>query len=182
MIGVDPASFASGAFWRQGFADASLGRLLGRLDQAPPGRQPPSWPGRRWPTPALWTSADAGRDGGGHGRSVPGMTSSDRSLLVVSSAGFDAAAGGKRDQASWRTELWARGDPGAALAALRRAGQAPAAVTTAAGQMRDGGVRGPGLDLRAAVGPWRPGRDGRPGRPGPLRPGPPAGAGSSPTP
>jgi putative ABC transport system permease protein len=69
-------------------------------------------------------------------RAFPGMTSSDRSLLVVSSAGFDAAAGRKRDQASWRTELWARGDPGAALAALRRAGQAPAAVTTAAGQMR----------------------------------------------
>ena len=138
MIGVDPASFASGAFWRQGFADASLGRLLGRLDQAPPGRLAAVLAG---PAVADARAVDVGPvrlavtvvD---TARAFPGMTSSDRSLLVVSSAGFDAAAGRKRDQASWRTELWARGDPGAALAALRRAGQAPAAVTTAAGQMR----------------------------------------------
>lgn len=138
MIGVDPASFASGAFWRQGFADASLGRLLGRLDQAPPGRLAAVLAG---PAVADARAVDVGPvrlavTVVATARSFPGMTSSDRSLLVVSSAGFDAAAGRKRDQASWRTELWARGDPGAALAALRRAGQAPAAVTTAAGQMR----------------------------------------------
>jgi len=138
MIGVDPASFASGAFWRQGFADASLGRLLGRLDQAPPGRLAAILAG---PAVADARAVDVGRvrlavTVVATARAFPGMTSSDRSLLVVSSAGFDAAAGRKRDQASWRTELWARGDPGAALAALRRAGQAPAAVTTAAGQMR----------------------------------------------
>ena len=138
MIGVDPASFASGAFWRQGFADASLGRLLGRLDQAPPGRLAAVLAG---PAVADARAVDVGPDRlavtvVATARAFPGMTSSDRSLLVVSSAGFDAAAGRKRDQASWRTELWARGDPGAALAALRRAGQAPAAVTTAAGQMR----------------------------------------------
>ena len=138
MIGVDPASFASGAFWRQGFADASLGRLLGRLDQAPPGRLAAVLAG---PAVADARAVDVGPvrlavTVVATARAFPGMTSSDRSLLVVSSAGFDAAAGRKRDQASWRTELWARGDPGAALAALRRAGQAPAAVTTAAGQMR----------------------------------------------
>ena len=138
MIGVDPASFASGAFWRQGFADASLGRLLGRLDQAPPGRLAAVLAG---PAVADARAVDVGPvrlavTVVATARAFPGMTSSDRSLLVVSSAGFDAAAGRKRDQASWRTELWARGDPGAALAALRRAGQAPAAVATAAGQMR----------------------------------------------
>jgi putative ABC transport system permease protein len=138
MIGVDPASFASGAFWRQGFADASLGRLLGRLDQAPPGRLAAVLAG---PAVADARAVDVGRvrlavTVVATARAFPGMTSSDRSLLVVSSAGFDAAAGRKRYQASWWTELWARGDPGAALAALRRAGQAPAAVTTAAGQMR----------------------------------------------
>lgn len=138
MIGVDPASFASGAFWRQGFADASLGRLLGRLDQAPPGRLAAVLAG---PAVADARAVDVGPvrlavTVVATARAFPGMTSSDRSLLVVSSAGFDAAAGRKRDPASWRTELWARGDPGAALAALRRAGQAPAAVTTAAGQMR----------------------------------------------
>jgi putative ABC transport system permease protein len=138
MIGVDPASFASGALWRQGFADASLGRLLGRLDQAPPGRLAAVVAG---PAVADARAVDVGPvrlavTVVATARAFPGMTSSDRSLLVVSSAGFDAAAGRKRDQASWRTELWARGDPGAALAALRRAGQAPAAVTTAAGQMR----------------------------------------------
>jgi len=138
MIGVDPASFASGAFWRQGFADASLGRLLGRLDQAPPGRLAAVLAG---PAVADARAVDVGPvrlavTVVATARAFPGMTLSDRSLLVVSSAGFDAAVGRKRDQASWRTELWARGDPGAALAALRRAGQAPAAVTTAAGQMR----------------------------------------------
>ena len=138
MIGVDPASFASGAFWRQGFADASLGRLLGRLDQAPPGRLAAVLAG---PAVADARAVDVGPvrlavTAVATARAFPGMTSTDRSLLVVSSAGFDAAAGRKRDQASWRTELWARGDPGAALAALRRAGQAPVAVTTAAGQMR----------------------------------------------
>jgi putative ABC transport system permease protein len=138
MIGVDPASFATGAFWRRGFADASLGRLLGRLDQAPPGRLAAVLAG---PAVADARAVDVGPvrlpvTVVATARAFPGMTATDRSLLVVSSAGFDAAAGGKRDQASWRTELWARGDPGAALAALHRAGQAPVAVTTAAGQMR----------------------------------------------
>ena len=138
MIGVDPASFASGAFWRQGFADASLGRLLGRLDQAPPGRLAAVLAG---PAVADARAVDVGRvrlavTVVATARAFPGMTSTDRSLLVVSSAGFDAAVGRQRTLAGWRTELWARGDPGAALAALRRAGEAPAAMTTAAGQMR----------------------------------------------
>jgi putative ABC transport system permease protein len=138
MIGVDPATFAAGAFWRQGFADASLGRLLGRLDQAPPGRLAAIVAG---PAGADARAVDAGQARlavtvVATARAFPGMTSTDRSLLVVSSARFDEVAGRQRDQASWRTELWARGDPGAALAALRRAGQTPAAVTTAAGQTR----------------------------------------------
>ncbi|HET9290146.1 MAG TPA: hypothetical protein VFQ49_03625, partial [Actinomycetes bacterium] len=99
MIGVDPASFASGAFWRQGFADASLGRLLGRLDQAPPGRLAAVLAG---PAVADARAVDVGRvrlavTVVATARAFPGMTSSDRSLLVVSSAGFDAAAGRKRD-------------------------------------------------------------------------------------
>ena len=138
MIGVDPASFATGAFWRQEFADASLGRLLGRLDQAPPGRLAAVLAG---PAVADARAVDVGPvrlavTVVATARAFPGMTSTDRSLLVISSAGFDAAAGRQRTLAGWRTELWARGDPGAPLAALRRAGQAPAAVTTAAGQMR----------------------------------------------
>jgi len=138
MIAVDPASFASGAFWRQEFADASLGRLLGRLDQVPPGRLAAVLAG---PAVADARAVDVGPvrlavTVVATARAFPGMTSTDRSLLVVSSAGFDAAAGRQRTLARWRTELWARGDPGAALAALRRAGEAPAALTTAAAQMR----------------------------------------------
>jgi putative ABC transport system permease protein len=100
MIGVDPASFASGAFWRQGFADASLGRLLGRLDQAPPGRLAAILAG---PAVADARAVDVGPvrlavTVVATVRAFPGMTSSDRSLLVVSSAGFDAAAGRKRDR------------------------------------------------------------------------------------
>jgi len=138
MIAVDPASFATGAFWRQEFADASLGRLLGRLDQAPPGRLAAVLAG---PAVADARAVDVGPvrlavTVVATARAFPGMTSTDRSLLVVSSAGFDAVAGRQRTLARWRTELWARGDPGAALAALRRAGEAPAALTTAAGQMR----------------------------------------------
>jgi putative ABC transport system permease protein len=69
-------------------------------------------------------------------RAFPGMTSADRSLLVVSSARFDQVAGRQRTLAGWRTELWARGDPEMALAALRRVGLAPETVTTAADVMR----------------------------------------------
>ena len=38
MIAVDPATFPTGAFWRESFAGTSLRGLLRRLDDAPPGR------------------------------------------------------------------------------------------------------------------------------------------------
>jgi putative ABC transport system permease protein len=138
MIGVDPATFGAGAFWRDSFADASLGRLLGRLDGAPPGRLGAILAGPavgdarsvevgplRLPLTVVATA-----------RAFPGMTSTDRSLLVVSSARFDAVAGAQRDRAGWRTEIWARGDPEAVQAVLRRAGRTPEVVASAADQLR----------------------------------------------
>jgi putative ABC transport system permease protein len=138
MIAVDPATFGAGAFWRDSFADASLGRLLGRLDGAPPGRL-----GAILAGPAVGDARSV-EVGPVHlpltvvatAQAFPGMTSTGRSLLVVSSARFDAVAGAQRDRAGWRTEIWARGDPEAVQAALRRAGRTPEVVTSAADQLR----------------------------------------------
>jgi putative ABC transport system permease protein len=138
MIAVDPATFATGAFWRDSFADASLGGLLRRLDTAPPGRLGAILAG---PAAADARSVDVGSTRlpiavVATARAFPGMTSTDRSLLVVSSARFDAVIGDQDARPGWRTELWARGDPEAAVAALRRVGSTPEAVTTAADELR----------------------------------------------
>jgi putative ABC transport system permease protein len=64
------------------------------------------------------------------------MTSADRPLLVVPAARLDAIAEREGFVFGSRTEIWARDDPAVATAALRRAGVAPEAVTTAADVMR----------------------------------------------
>jgi putative ABC transport system permease protein len=137
MIAVDPATFRAGAFWDDSFAEASLGAMLRRLESPRPGRLGAilAGPGvvadarsvEIGPTRlALEVVATAG--------AFPGMTSADRSLLVVSASRLDAVAG--RMDSGWRTEIWARDDPEMALAALRRVGLAPETVTTAADVMR----------------------------------------------
>lgn len=137
MIAVDPATFRAGAFWDDSFAEASLGAMLRRLESPRPGRLGAILAGPAvvadarsveiGPTRlALEVVATAG--------AFPGMTSADRSLLVVSASRLDAVAG--RMDSGWRTEIWARDDPEMALAALRRVGLAPETVTTAADVMR----------------------------------------------
>jgi putative ABC transport system permease protein len=137
MIAVDPATFRAGAFWDDSFAEASLEAMLRRLERPRPGRLGAilAGPGvaadarsveigpTRLPLEVVATAA-----------AFPGMTSADRSLLVVSAPRLDAVAG--RMHSGWRTEIWARDDPATALAALRRVGLAPETVTTAAGVMR----------------------------------------------
>ena len=137
MIAVDPATFATGAFWDDAFADASLGDLLGRLDQAPPSQL-----GAIAAGPAV-AGARSIQVGSTHlplavvatASAFPGMTATDRTLLVVSAARFDAAIR-PRPRPAWQTEIWARDDPEVALAALGRAGIVPEAVSTAADVMR----------------------------------------------
>jgi len=137
MIAVDPATFRTGAFWDDSFAEAPLGAMLRRLENPQPDRV-----GAILAGPALM--ADARSVDVGPTRlplevvataaAFRGMTSADRSLLVVSAARLDAVAG--RMDSEWRTEIWTRDDPGMALAALRRVGLAPETVTTAADVMR----------------------------------------------
>ena len=69
------------------------------------------------------------------------MTSTDRSLLVVSAARFDTVAAQQHARPGWKTEVWARGDPGTAVAALSRVGSSPELVTTAAGELRTPGFQ-----------------------------------------
>jgi putative ABC transport system permease protein len=138
MIAVDPATFGAVAFWREEFAAAPLGRLLGRLDRAPPGRLGAILAG---PGVADARSVDVGPvrlplTVVATASAFPGMTSTGRSLLVVSSTRFDAVAGSQRAQAGWRTELWTRGAPEPVLAALGRAALTPEAVTSAADELR----------------------------------------------
>jgi putative ABC transport system permease protein len=138
MIAVDPATFAQGAFWDDGFADASLGELLRRLEAGPPDRLGAILAG---PGGADARSADVGPARVpltvvATARAFPGMTSADRPLLVVSAARLDAIAEREGFTVGSRTEIWARDDPSAAVAALRRAGVAPETVTTADEVMR----------------------------------------------
>jgi putative ABC transport system permease protein len=137
MIAVDPATFRAGAFWDDSFADASLGAMLRRLENPRPGRV-----GAILAGPALMADAPSVEIGPTRvplevvatAATFPGMTSADRSLLVVSAARLDAVAG--RMHFGWRTEIWARDDPEMALATLRRVGLAPETVSTAADVMR----------------------------------------------
>jgi putative ABC transport system permease protein len=137
MIAVDPATFRAGAFWDDSFADASLGAMLRRLENPRPGRV-----GAILAGPALMADAPSVEIGPTRlplevvatAAAFPGMTSADRSLLVVSAARLDAVAG--RMHFGWRTEIWARDDPEMALATLRRVGLAPETVSTAADVMR----------------------------------------------
>jgi putative ABC transport system permease protein len=138
MIALDPATFPQGAVWDDGFADAPLGELLARLEAAPPDRLGAILAG---PAGADARSVDVGP---AHlpltvvatARAFPGMTSADRPLLVVPAARLDAIAEREGFVFGSRTEIWARDDPAVATAALRRAGVAPEAVTTAADVMR----------------------------------------------
>jgi putative ABC transport system permease protein len=137
MIAVDPGSFAAGAFWEESFADASLGDLLGRLDQAPPGRLGAISAG---PAAAGARSVQVGStrlplEVVATARAFPGMTAADRTLLVVSGARFDAVTQ-PRFRPPWQTEIWTKDDPEAALAALGRAGAVPETVSSAAMVMR----------------------------------------------
>jgi putative ABC transport system permease protein len=137
LIAVDPATFRTGAFWDDSFAEASLGAMLRRLESPRPGRV-----GAILAGPALMADAPSVDVGPTRlplevvatAAAFPGMTSADRSLLVVSASRLEAVAG--RMDSGWRTEIWARDDPEMALAALRRVGLAPETVTTAADVMR----------------------------------------------
>jgi putative ABC transport system permease protein len=138
MIAVDPATFARGAVWDDGFADASLDELLRRLEAAPPDRLGAVLAG---PGGADARSVDVGPARlpltvVATARAFPGMTSAARPLLVVSAARLDAIAEREGFTVGSRTELWARDDPAVAVAAVRRAGVAPETVTTAAAVMR----------------------------------------------
>jgi putative ABC transport system permease protein len=138
MLAVDPATFARGAFWGDGFAEAPLDELLRRLEAAPPDRLGAILAG---PGGADARSVDVGPARlpltvVATARAFPGMTSTDRPLLVVSAARLDAIAWREGFVVGSRTEIWARDDPAVAMAALRRAGVAPETVTTAADVMR----------------------------------------------
>jgi putative ABC transport system permease protein len=138
MIAVDPATFATGAFWDDSFAGTSLGGLLRRLDQAPPGRLAAIAAG---PVPADARAVDIGPtrlslDVVATARAFPGMTAADRTLLVVSAAQLDAVTRASASRPGWRTEIWTREDPEVAAAALRRIGVVPESVSTAADVMR----------------------------------------------
>jgi putative ABC transport system permease protein len=138
MLAVDPATFARGAFWDDGFADAPLAELLRRLAAAPPDRLGAILAG---PAGADARSVDVGPARLpltvlATARAFPGMTSADRPLLVVPAARLDAIARREGFSFGSRTEIWARDDPAVAIAALRRAGVAPETVTTAAEVMR----------------------------------------------
>jgi putative ABC transport system permease protein len=138
LLAVDPATFVGAAFWDASFAPAPLSELLRRLDTPPKGRLAAILAGPTQPQPAA-LEVQATRlplAVVGTAAAFPGMTSSDRPLLVVSAAQLEAMAKRAGTEPGFRFQVWAREDPAAVLAVLRRAGVVPEATSTAHQAMR----------------------------------------------
>jgi putative ABC transport system permease protein len=126
LIAIDTATFPRTAEWRDGFSDTPLEELSARLESRSGS-----------PLPAIAVGAASGADAVeidgrlmtvsavGEATAFPGMLS-HRPALVVESPDLEASgAGGVLDGPEARTELWVRGDPGAAEAALATRGIPP---------------------------------------------------------
>jgi len=136
LLAVDPATFAAAAFWDPSFAGSSPADLMATLSRT----------GLRLPAIAsgIDLSGEAALRVSGtivalsvtdNATALPGMRP-DRPLLIVSRSGLEAVAAAAATQSDEARTLWARGDPPAVLASLRRAGIPTTGATTAAGLQR----------------------------------------------
>lgn len=135
LLAIDPATFASAAFWNDGFADEPLSALVGRLDDAPAtglsvvvvgdGTDPASLTMQQQQIPLTVV---------GRASAFPGAASL-RPLLVVDTAAIEGlpSLGAKPlAQARASTELWGRGAPGEVIDAFSTLDLPPFQVLTAA--------------------------------------------------
>jgi putative ABC transport system permease protein len=136
VLAVDRRTFAGAAFWDDGFADRSLEELLASIATVgSDGRVPVvATGGRMPPSPTLdLGEARVPIRAVASVRALPGMPPTG--LVVLADAGVLGPALEAQDSsidAHGRPELWVRGDPQVAAAALGDAGTRPEAVRTVA--------------------------------------------------
>ena len=134
LLAIDPATFASAAFWNDGFADEPLGTLVGRLDDLPTtglsvvvvgdAVDPASLMMQQQQIPVTVV---------GRATAFPGAASL-RPLVVVDAAtieGWPSLGPEPLAQARASTELWGRGDPAEVIDAFSTLDLPPFQVVTA---------------------------------------------------
>jgi putative ABC transport system permease protein len=138
VLAIDPATFQGAVWWKPSYARVPLGTLLRRLQDPGAGGTLPAIDVRGdFPAPEVSSISVAGpaTQSGvpptiplkfmGDARVFPGLQT-PRPLVVVSAASFEQwtrhLKSGPLRALSGRFELWAKGDPAAALRRLRAAG------------------------------------------------------------
>jgi putative ABC transport system permease protein len=138
LLAIDPATFASAAYWNDRFADEPLSALVGRLDEASPASLPVVVVGDvADPGTLVMQQERVPVTVVGRANAFPG-TASLRPLVVVDAAtieGWPSLDGAPLAQARASTELWGRGDPGEVIDAFSTLDLPPFQVVTAAQTM-----------------------------------------------
>lgn len=136
LMVVDPDTFATTAYWRDSFADASLEDLLGSIDGEPGGPIEVLVTQDLGPDPQVTSgSVSADLDVTGVVRFFPGMSADDATAIMTRDS-FEEAIGTVGTLASRRDMLWANGEPddiGTALLRERLLFSSPITVATALG-------------------------------------------------
>jgi putative ABC transport system permease protein len=124
LLAVDPATLPRAAFWRDAFSDRPLEDLAAALDARQMGSLPVVVAGTEAPSPVALEMNERRVPVRvvGRAEAFPGMLAGR--LLVVADAdaleGFYAAGADPLTTSNARTELWIRGEPGEAVAAVNR--------------------------------------------------------------
>jgi putative ABC transport system permease protein len=138
LLAIDPATFASAAFWNDGFAGEPLSALVGRLDDAS---------AKSLPVVVVGDVADPGTvtmqqqripvTVVGRATAFPGAASL-RPMVVVDAAtieGWPSLDSSPLAEARASTELWGRGDPAEVIDAFSTLDLPPYQIVTAAETM-----------------------------------------------
>ncbi|MEA2509519.1 MAG: putative transport system permease protein [Actinomycetota bacterium] len=134
LLGIDPSTFASSAFWDHSFSSAPLDELVSKLGSALAGQRLPAViVGQGFPPGGSldYSSARIPIRVVGTARAWPGMAVG-RPMIVTTNDAFTAAlkkAGTPTQNA--QHELWIKGDTAGILRALDKSGLAVAPVTAA---------------------------------------------------
>jgi putative ABC transport system permease protein len=139
LVGVDPDTVAEAAFWSDRFADVPLRELMSRLEGSDGGPVPVVVVGEGFaPTALAMNQQVLPVEVVGRATAFPGMLSRRPLVVIDSDAVAEAYPAGTNPliTETATTELWIRGDPDRALAAL---GDTPIAVfqTLTADRVKD---------------------------------------------
>jgi putative ABC transport system permease protein len=134
LLGINPSSFASTAFWDNSFASVSLRDLLARLRSAPVGRHLPAViVGQGFPTGGSldYSSGRIPVRVVGTARAWPGMAVGRPMVVTTNDALAVALKDARASYQNAQHELWIKGDTAGILRSLSKSGLAVAPVTAA---------------------------------------------------